>query len=295
MPRIPANYRPISLTTVPCRILERVISDHLMNHLNANKLLSDDQFGFTPGKSTVLQLLCCLDDWSKAIEAGSPVDIVLIDFAKAFDSVPHKKLCAKLSCFGIGGNIMQWITDFLTDRSQQVNLGLSLSPVTNVTSGVPQGSILFLIYINDLNTVSANVKKPLFADDVKFYNMIKTLLDHSDLTSSLNSLENWSNIWQLPISVSKCKIFHIGRNNMQLEYNLNGNPLDHVLEVKDLGVWFANDLKWASHCNHIVKSAWQRVAMIRRCFTSGDPKTLVWAFKVFVRPILEYASPVWSP
>lgn len=293
------NYRPISLTCVPCKVLERIICKQLLNFLNEHELLDPSQFGFTPGRSTTLQLLQCLDDWTSGVEAGASIDTIMIDYAKAFDSVSHNKLCHKLVGYGISGNILLWITNFLSGRTQCVCIGTSASDVARVTSGVPQGSILgpllFLLYINDLKSINPNVIMPKFADDLKLYRRIFNNPDYHELVFSLKRLESWSAEWQLPISASKCKVFPIGTKNKFLNYNLMGAPLEHMTDVKDLGVWFSSDLKCATHCNHIVKSARQRSAIIRRAFVSRDRKTLFWAFCVFVRPILEYASPVWSP
>ena len=120
------------------------------------------------------------------------------------------------------------------------------------------------------------------------------MLDH-DLGLALKEIEIWSDDWQLPISVSKCKALHIGGNNPIYDYSLFGNTLESVSTTFDLGVWITGNLKSTTHCNHIVKTAKQRCALIRKCFVSNNRDILFWAFCVFVRPLLEYASPVWSP
>ena len=293
----PGNYRPISLTSIACKIMEKIIREVMMDFTMANNLLGSDQFGFLPNKSTMLQLLLCVDDWTQAMEAGQPTDVILIDYAKAFDSVVHNKLLAKLSWFGFNRSILEWIRDFLSGRTQFVKIGQSISVEKKVVSGVPQGSVLgpllFILYINDLNCLIAILRK--FADDVKMYRSISSAIDHQNLLSAALQLEKWSDNWQLSVAGNKCSVFHVGRNNNSLEYILGSGALKHIYEVKDLGVWFTSDLKVALHCSNIVKTARQRAAMIRRSFVSGDVGTLVWAFKVFVRPLLEYASPVWSP
>lgn len=293
------NYRPISLTCIPCKVLERIICTQLTAYLNEHNLLDRSQFGFVAGRSTTLQLLQCLDDWTSGLEVGASVDSIMIDYAKAFDSVSHEKLLSKLISYGISGKILSWISNFLLGRTQQVSVGSSISDVAYVTSGVPQGSImgplLFLLFINDLQSGNLEVKLPKFADDLKLYRCIHYQSDYQELLFSLNFLEDWSNNWQLTISSSKCKIFPIGSKNELFNYSISGVQLEHQFNVKDLGVWFSSDLKSATHCNHIVTTARQRSAIIRRVFVSKDRKVLFWAFCVFVRPILEYASPVWSP
>lgn len=136
---------------------------------------------------------------------------------------------------------------------------------------------------------------PKFADDVKLYRAIVDSHDYAELSVALESVSCWSANWQLPLASGKCCVFHIGHSNELLDYELAGSSLNHTLHTRDLGVWFNHNLKWATHCCHVVKVARQRAAIVRRCFVSGDRNTLFWAFCVFVRPILEYASPVWSP
>ena len=294
----PINYRPISLTCVPCKVLERIIRDHMFKHLNNHFILSKDQFGFLPGRSTTLQLLECMDDWTRAVDSGSPVDIIFIDFAKAFDSVVHNKLFYKLHHYGFTGNLLTWIKSFLTNRTQTVCVGSSVSNAKPVISGVPQGSVLgpllFVTYINDLNC-SNEVMLPKFADDTKLYKTIQDCSDRSTLFNAIGDVVNWCNEWQLPISFDKCKVLHVGRKNLNFNYTIGNHNLESVSSVKDLGVVMSEDLKVSNHINTIVSSARMRAIFIRRCFKSQNISALVRAFKVFVRPILEYASPVWCP
>jgi hypothetical protein len=296
----PINYRPIALTCVPSKLMEKSVRTYMLDFLQKNNLLSQDQFGFLPGRSTILQLLSALDDWTSFVDYGIPVDVILVDFAKAFESVSHPKLLAKLHHFGFGDAILNWLASFLTGRYQRVCLDGTYSDPLPVLSGIPQGSVigplLFIIYINDLRSNSdfGVIKK--FADDVKSYAPILNEECAMKLNSVLLDIVKWSSAWQLPLAPDKCSVFHIGRQNLGLEYSMAANStLVHTFLVRDLGVWFSADLKSSTHCNNTVKTAFQRLAMIRKVFCSGDRATLIWAFKVYVRPILEYASPVWSP
>ncbi len=118
--KIAGNYRPISLTSVVCKILESLIRNHIMDFMTSNKLFSDKQFGFLPGRSSTLQLLKVLDIWTKALDEGWDIDVIYMDYMKAFDTVPHKRLQSKLKAYKFTDQMMNWITSFLNDRKQQV-------------------------------------------------------------------------------------------------------------------------------------------------------------------------------
>ncbi len=291
------NYRPVSLTSQVCKLLERLILDILWSHINKNNIISCQQHGFQENCSCVSQLLECLQDWTKWTDEGDGVDSIYLDFSKAFDSVPHSRLLQKLENLGIRGQILSWIGAFLQDRRQRVLLKNGTSDWEPVISGVPQGSILgpvlFLLYVNDLPDITQNTAK-MFADDTKLYARIQDEQDCENLQRDLNHLSVWSRQWLLNFNADKCVVLRI-KSSLNYIYTLNGTYLQEVKSQKDLGVTISNTLHPSNHISTIVKRANSRIYMIKRCFTGLTQKKVLTLYTSLVRPILEYASPVWSP
>ena len=295
---LPGNYRPVSLTSVPCKVLESLIRDQLVEHLIATGQLSKDQHGFGARRSCTTQLLEVLEEWTQILEDGDPVDALYLDFRKAFDSVPHRRLLNKLSACGVAGGALEWIRSFLTGRHQQVIIKGRTSPWSPVLSGVPQGSVLgptlFIVYVNDLpSVVNSSVK--IFADDTKVYRNVSTQEDRRLLQSDLDAVSRWSDIWQLPFNADKCTVLHIGSRNPENSYALNGLQLSKTESEKDLGIYVDPDLRFRRQAAGAVAKASQVLALIRRSFQAINCDTLPLLFKTLVRPHLEYGSCIWGP
>ena len=232
-----------------------------------------------------------------AVDEGNSVDVIYLDFAKAFDKVPHQRLLLKLRAHGIGGNILRWIQNWLSNRKQRVCVGGVESSWQSVLSGVPQGSVmgpvLFLIFINDLDTgIYNHILK--FADNTKVFGSINNTDDSSKLQDDLNKLVNWSQDWQMKFNVDKCKVMHLGRKNLHSTYSMNGSVFDSIKEEKDLGIHVSEDLKWSTQCQHAYTKANRVLGMIHRTIISRDMRILLSLYKTLVRPHLEYSSPAWS-
>ena len=299
--QIAENYRPISLTSVLCKIMEKLVRSHVMKHLVDNKLLSPKQFGFITGRSTTTQLLYFIDKCMDIISEGKVLDTIYFDFAKAFDSVPHKRLLHKLKAYGIDGNTLAWITSFLVGRKQFVAVDNVSSEVSSVTSGVPQGTvlgpILFVIYINDL---LENVKSDglLYADDTKIFRCILTKEDAKKLQDDIDTLEAWSKIWLMNFHPGKCHVLTLGKfEAIQLayKYTICGEEIEHVASEKDLGVTIDEELTFEDHICNKVRIANALVGLIRRSFSYLDGPTFKKLFTAMIRPHLEYGVCVWSP
>jgi len=303
----PSNYRPISLTSIFSKLMERMVVSQILEHLRTHGMISKQQHGFLSKRSTATNMLESLNDWTICFENGYHETVAYVDFAKAFDSVCHRKLIVKLQQYGVTGVLLEWVKDFLTGRSQRTIVGQCLSDVGYISSGVVQGSclgpLLFLIYINDLaDLFSDEAVIKLYADDVKLYSNVATdaLNVTFDLQDKLNKLAEWATMWQLPISYSKCCTLtitsgRVDRSLPQQVYVVDAHSIQSVPRVVDLGVTVDNTLKFSSHINKIRSKASKRANLLLRCFESRNLKSLISAFKIYVRPILEYCSVVWNP
>jgi hypothetical protein len=303
---LPSNYRPVSLTSVICKTMEKLIRKRIVDHMNEHELFSPRQFGFMSGRSTTLQLLRVMDHWTEILDNGGVINTIYMDFMKAFDKVPHRRLLSKLKSYGLNTCIRRWIQGFLSERKQRVHLNGHYSSWREVTSGIPQGSvlgpILFVIYINDLpSCVLSDIF--LFADDTKVYREIECDADQEVLQRDLHSLFDWSERWLLCFHPDKCKVLQITNKRKSCEdpiyymnkYDGGTTTLEVVKSEKDIGVTIDQYIAFDKHIQLQVNKANQLVGIIRRTFDHLEYRTFCLLFKALVRPHLEYAGSVWSP
>ena len=234
-----ANYQPISLTSICCKVLEHILHSSIFTHLERHEVLCEQQHGFRSGRSCETQLLGTVHDFATCLNNGGHIDALFLDMAKAFDKVPHQRLCAKLSHYGINDNILTWIKDFLNNRHQTVVLEGEHSTPCNVLSGVPQGTVmaplLFLIYINDIPNSITNMLR-LYADNALLYSIINSNADCINLQTDLSTLQKWCKTWQMEFNPTKCEHFQItNRHNFtDTHYTLFGHTIQKVTNAKYL-------------------------------------------------------------
>ena len=289
------NYRPVSLTSIVCKIFETIIRDHITEFLEGNNLITNHQHGFRSGHSCTTQLLELMEDFTDFYEMEIPYDCIYLDFAKAFDRVPHQRVLTKLYNLGIRGDVIRWIKDFLFGREQRVVINNVCSEWSNVISGIPQGSvlgpILFTIFINDIPVdINSNIK--IFADDTKLYNGAHL---SNTIQEDIDKLIEWSNKWLLPFNTDKCKVLHYGKGNPKTDYIMNDITLSTGPSIKDLGITFQDNLSFDDHISKITSAANSRLGIIKNTFHVIDKEGFMILYKSNVRPILEYGIPVWSP
>ena len=299
------DFRPISLLCSLSKVLESIICSELNSFINKNHILPESQHGFCKSKSVTTNLLEYFDDISLATEQKKCVDSIYFDLSKAFDKVPHNNLLLKLHNMGIQGSLLQWIKNYLKKRTNIVKVEDSYSDSFDTLSGVPQGSILgpilFTLYISDLPTLCHvdDVQLNLYADDLKAYHIfdpnspntepLQTFIDKFILYCSNNGLE---------IANDKCSSLHIGIKCQKHSYKINNHIISSVApqqSIRDLGVLFSSNLKFTDHIDLIIKKGNKMTFAILRSIKSQDPKILINLFNTYIRSILEFASPIWSP
>jgi len=295
------NYRPVALTSVVCKVLETIIRNNIVKHMETNNLLSQHQHGFTRGRSCLTNLLETIEDWTAALEDGYGVDVLFLDYQKAFDTVPHRRLIEKIKWYGISDSLCEWISDFITNRQMRVVADGGSSNWCHVKSGVPQGSVLgpllFVLYVNDLpHLLKSKVK--MFADDIKLWSIVKTKEDEKLIQNDIELLEQNSKDWLLKFNVDKCKKLSI-RHQLPTEYWLRGESgtklMEQVSEERDLGVIITEDLKWNQQCSKAAAKAMSVLGMIKRTFNGLDKDSFNILYGTYVRPHLEYCAQAWAP
>ena len=294
------NYRPISILNCIGKLFERIVYTNI--HPIIAQAVSNTQHGFMPGRSTTSNLAVFTNFVLNEMENGGQVDVVYTDFEKAFDRVDHDILLRKLEMLGIHGDLLRWISSYLSNRSQAVVLGGFRSDYISVPSGVPQGSLLgpllYNAYIFDIYKYINNSKHVLYLDDKKVYISVRSIADCELLQDDLNSLFNFYKMNRISVSIGKCQCISFTRkkNPIMFTYNFNGVVLERTNVVRDLGIYLDSRMLMRNHINNIADRAFRNLGfIIRTCQPFQCATSYSVVYFAYVRSILEYASPVWSP
>jgi len=267
------NYRPVSLTCIACKVMERIIKNDMTEHLSEYNVINNSQHGFTKGRACLTNLLEFLEEVYEKLDEGRAVDMIYLDLAKAFYKVPHIRLAKKMEACGFGGNLLRWIENWLKDRRQRVGIRGAFSEWIDVISGVPQWSVLepllFRIFINDIDTgILSKISK--FADDTKLCKDVVTEEDAFIIREDLRRLYEWAKDWQMLFNVGKCSAMHMGKGNKKFKYNIGGVTLRASEEERDLGVIMHCSAKPSRQCVEAAKRANRILGMIKRTIVSRE-------------------------
>ena len=293
------NYRPISLSSLVVKTMEKLVTNHILSYLEDHTLLSPHRYGFQAGLSCTSQLIYLFHTWASALDKGKTSDVVSLDFEKAFDSVPHVHLYLKLQQYGILGQILEWLSDFLLERYQRVVFEGESSNWTKVSSGVPQGSIvgpiLFLLYVNDIPE-NLSCASEMFADDTLLFNSGNPSDVSSPIQDSLSQISDWCNESLLRMNSVKCESMRITRSKTPslCSYNINSTSLNQVHTHKHLGVILSSNLSWKMHVLTVAAKANKILGLLKLTFGKCS-EAIITGYKTMVRPTIEYVCPVWNP
>ena len=296
------NYRPISVTSILCKVLERIIVKHLYNYVLDHDIINKYQSGFQPNDSTTNQLIEIYNTIISSMDKGNDVRFIFCDISKAFDRVWHNGILYKLRNYGMSDQIIKWIENYLTNRSQRVVLdGFSSSP-RSTNSGVPQGSVLgpflFLLYINDISKNLQNSVR-LFADDTSLFDVVdKDMISSAEsLTNDLEVIHQWSKQWAMDFNPDKTTNLDFTRKQTthpRVRFGINGPMINRVSNHTHLGICFQSDGCWKTHILNIHEKASSRLNILRMLKYSLNRKSLIKIYFSFIRPVLEYANLVWD-
>ena len=261
-----------------------------MGHLDAHHVLVNYQHGFRRGYSCESQLITTAEHLARNLDHGKQTDVLLLDFSKAFDTAPHKRLLKKLDHYGIRGQLLKWIESWPYGRTQTVVANGSQSSPVTVTSGVPQGTVLgplrFLLYINDFG-LQITSELDLFADDSVLYGVVNNISSAEVLQSDLNKLVVWSEKWQMAFNASKCFLLRVtcSRDNVvNYTYTMMGQPITSVTQDKYLGVELDSKLTWNEHIAAITGRANSSLGFLRRNLYNCPEQIKTQAYHSLVRP-----------
>jgi hypothetical protein len=297
------NYRPISVLTCFSKLLEKLMYKRLISHIEKNKILTQNQYGFRENRSTELAIIELVDKITQAIDKGEYTIGIFLDLSKAFDTINHKILIQKLEHYGIRGITRQWFEDYLKNRKQIVKYNHVKSKAMIIKSGVPQGSILgsilFLLYINHIENCTKLISFILFADDTNiFYSnkCLKTL--NKIMQTEIDKVAEWLNANKLSLNTTKTKVILFRSSNKKpkqdIKIKINGNNIEQVRNTVFLGIVIDECLTWKDHIAKVAKKLIRAAGIIAKIRHFVNRNTVKLIYYALVYPCLIYGNLTWG-
>ena len=269
-----SNYRPIFLLPTISKIFERILYNQLYEYFNSNSLLAEQQYGFRTNHSTEYAAVRLVDTISKEMESGSTPTALYIDLSKAFDTLSFDILLHKLNYYGVKGNAFKFLKNYLTNQKQYVVFNIQNSETVDITTGVPQGSILgpllFSICINNLITISNKLKFIMYADDTTIYFNLEDFDPYHlkrDINNELEKITLWLKMNKLSLNVQKTKfmIFHRKQKQIsELNIAINDTDIERVESFNFLGLHIHESLSWRTHTDTVKNKVSKVVGILYR-------------------------------
>ena len=296
------NYRPITILSSFAKLLDQLVYDKISVFFN--KLIIKEQHGSIIKVSTTTNLFLFKEFVAQALNRGNQVHTLYTDISKAFDSVSHKLLLQKLFSYGVEGNLLDWFTSYLSNRKQFVKLNQSLSKQINYISGVPQGSnlgpLLYIIYINDLKQSIRKSNFLLYVDDLKIFKEIRNDKDIISFKKDIKRLHNWNYLNSLSWNLLKCKIMIFDTKSSKkcknTQYKIGKKIIEQVSLIKDLGIFFDENLNFNVHIQNIIAKAKKRIYYLKKILCKLKTiNSLKLFYNSHIKSILMYGSMIWYP
>ena len=297
------GYRNVSLTSHLIKTFERVLVKPLVRYLESNGWMDAKQHGGRAGRSTLSQLILHHDQILQAMEEGSNIDAIYLDFAKAFDKVDHGLLLHKLKHMGVKGKLGRWIQNFLKGRTNEVLVDDQKSLKFLLKSGIPQGSvlgpILFLIYISDIGD-KLNVEPLVYIDDTKAIKKIHIEDDVEKLQEDISKLHEWGKRNNMEFNNGKFVVLRYGKN-VEIKENTSyfSGDTEEIIEEKestrDLGIIMQNNACFNEQIDKVCKKVRQKSGWLFRTFYNRQSWFLRHMWNSLVQPHIDYCSQLWAP
>lgn len=294
----PKNYRPVSLTSVVGKLMEKWIKKLISTHVDTNSLIPVSQHGFVRNKSCITNLMIAREEWTRIVDSGSPVDAIFVDFSKAFDKVDHGTLTQILQLHQFDPILIRWIVNFLQNRYFYVRVNGSLSERVEVKSGVPQGTVLGPVLFNIfVSQIPSRLQSSclFFADDFKLWLAINSDDDFRMLQTDLDTINQISVELHLPLNLNKCQHISVGHHETPRQYQIAGQAITTHDTVRDLGVWVRSNLKTDAHTNVCAAKGLRMLWALRRSLAIWDEDSVPKLLSTFIRPVMEHGAPAYFP
>ena len=283
-------------------MFEKIIRNHLLQFFEDNNILNHTQHGFRKGRSCISQLIAHVEKILEDLEKGKNVDVVYLDFCKAFDKLDFNILLLKLKKYGICNKLGRWLHSFLIDRQQFVSIQGCRSLLRIVLSGVPQGSVLgpllFIIFVNDVDKDITSAFLSSFADDTRVGFGIKNVSDATILQTDLNSVYSWAEENSMTLNSSKFELLQYGKMKIDSVYSYtdsNGKDIESKENVKDLGIYMSSNSDFTFHIDTIISKVNGLTSWALRSFKSRSADFILTTWKSVILPHLDYGSQLWNP